>query len=79
MILNIETRRSKKIKKLTLEEEKINRLLKPHKWFAWFPVRVSEKEVAFLTYVTRTGIVSSTWNTDVGWFTPKITGFTYSL
>jgi len=35
--------------------EKIERLSKPHKWFAWYPVGISAHDHRWLEYVERTG------------------------
>ena len=79
MILNIESPKLKQAQKRKIKEEKIEHLTKPHRWFAWYPVRVSDTEVAFLTYVTRTAIVSYVWDPAVcRYATPKISVFTYS-
>jgi hypothetical protein len=40
------------------ELEKISRLEKPHKWFAWYPVEVGPHDHRWLEYVERTGIQS---------------------
>lgn len=37
------------------ELEKIRRLEKPHKWFAWYPVEVGPRDHRWLEYVERTG------------------------
>jgi len=35
--------------------EKVERLSKPHKWFAWYPVEISAHDYRWLEYVERTG------------------------
>jgi len=35
--------------------EKIRRLEKPHRWFAWYPVEVGPHDHRWLEYVERTG------------------------
>ena len=35
--------------------EKIRRLEKPHRWFAWYPVEVGHHDHRWLEYVERTG------------------------
>jgi hypothetical protein len=35
--------------------EKIHRLEKPHKWFAWYPVKVADHDHRWLEYVERIG------------------------
>jgi len=34
-------------------EQKIERLEKPHKWFAWYPVQFNDGTRVWLEYVTR--------------------------
>ena len=35
--------------------EKVERLSKPHKWFAWYPVEISAHDYRWLEYVERKG------------------------
>jgi len=35
--------------------EKVDRLSKPHKWFAWYPVEISAHDYRWIEYVERTG------------------------
>ena len=35
--------------------EKVDRLSKPHKWFAWYPVEISAHDYRWLEYVERKG------------------------
>lgn len=38
-----------------------------HKWFAWFPVRVSEDEIVWLVCVERRSGFKSEWDYFDGW------------
>lgn len=43
--------------------EEIDRIESWHKWFAWYPVRISTLERAWLETVERKG----TWFSQLGW------------
>ena len=50
--------------------EKVERLSKPHKWFAWYPVEVGPHDHRWLEYVERT-CRQSTLSVDFWFWTYK--------
>lgn len=49
------------------KSETENKKLFWHKWFAWYPVRISKEECAWLEYVERRGNVEYTWEGEEYW------------
>ena len=49
-----------KIKFLS-ERLRYNKTIKWHKWFAWYPVRISDESLIWLQYVQRKRITESTY------------------
>ncbi len=39
-------------------EEKLKRLATPHKWFAWYPVKIDDHDCRWMEFVERTIVIS---------------------
>lgn len=55
-------RREKRNNKILQTERARDKYSIPHDWFAWYPVRVSETKVAWLTTVIRSGVFSPSFD-----------------